>query len=529
MKKIFKIFFACLLLTPFITFAQTYGGGITFNSTVNHTGVQVTIAPGGVTIQSGGHLICGSLNMSNQPANALIVESGGTLTVEGVVLNNTQNSAITIQHGGSFVTTAATVFTESTVQIEKSASATGYSYITSPVVSSTYDGSEYTYNESNHSGGYGTFEETTFGVAKTPGIGYADSGAGAIQFIGAPNVAAIDLDLSITGSAARTSSSSHHLIGNPYAAAIDMDDFYTFNTSNNTTNTFGTYYVWNPANNGGDGGYDALTTGFITSGQSFFIQLDYTTLADDTDHTIQFDPSMITDGNNATFYREEANNYGELVINFSTNNDANNKLTFRVGEDFTTAFDKRYDAYSISFEEKGQLRVKAAYNEKFHDILAIPLGNEVIPLNLKLAEALTVNAEVVEMKNIPSGYSFQLVDLTTGTSYPLSASSKLSFDLPETASLNTFEIRMTAAILGTKPEANSFIYSKNQHLIYKNNKNDSPSKLSLYTLDGRVLGNWNIPSEVSEYSMPLSGSLNGLYLVRVQTIDGFYTQKVIIK
>jgi hypothetical protein len=528
MKKIFKIFFVCALIAPTVINAQiTYNSATNINTIVDQTGQTITITPlGDVTVQSGGHLIANNFDFQGG-SGILTVQSGGRLTVLVGVLDNV-NATITIQHGGSLITNAATTFATGNIIIQKTAASVGYSFITMPISSGLYDGTESIFDESDHSGGFGSWNIASNGDPKEIGIGYAVYKKGTVAFTGTPNVGPIDLSLSLTSNATRGTDFGHHLIGNPYSAEIDMDDFFSFDTNNNSVSTYGNYYIWNPNNNDNAGGYETLTNGFVSSGQAFFIQLN-AALGDGVAHQIKFDDSMIAGLDNTPFFRKAADEYGEVVINFSTSKDLNNKLAFRLRNDFTTSFDKRYDAYSSPFEEEGQLRVKSIYNEREFDLIALPLGNASVPVLLNLKEALTVNAEVVKMDGIPDGYTFQLVDLTTGTSYPLSASSKLSFDLPATANLNTFEVRVLSPVLGTKPETQSFIYSKNQQLIFKNNNNDNPSKLFLYTLDGRIMGNWNIPSDVSEYTMPLSGSFNGLYLVKVQTVDGFYTQKVIIK
>lgn len=519
-----------LVASPFIAWAtidQTYSANATVSTAETFSNVYID-AGVTVTIAASGSITC--TNLDFQGANgSLIVESGGAVILSEDVLNN-GSATFTIEHGGSLVTTANTDFATGNIRIEKTISSTGYSYLTTPVTTATFSGSltEYTYAENVHSGDYGTWEPVVGGNAISPGIGYATHQSSTGIFTGTPNADQITLNLSITDKAARGNYCGHHLLGNPYTAAIDMDAFYAFGA--NTTNTFGTFYIWNPSNNGGAGGYDAQTTGYVASMQGFFIQLDHSSLADGN-YPVTFDPSMMVADNNTTFYRK-APEYGEMVLNFSTNNDLNNRLTIRLDDAFTENFDKRYDAYSLPFEEAGQLRVKSIIADQAYDILALPPATRDIPIFLKMSEALTIEVEVLSMTSMPSGYLVELVD-HKGESFELVADTRLSFDLPQIENQSGFTLRVksTGAVLKASSDQRAFdVHFSDDQLVFRNLPRESSScNAVLYSLGGQVVRSWQIPMGVQEHSISLYGEAGGVYLLKVVSGNQVHTEKIILK
>ncbi|MFT6337736.1 MAG: hypothetical protein ACJATI_004501 [Halioglobus sp.] len=502
--------------------------------TTDETFNNVTIDDGvTVTISSTGSITCNNIDFQGL-AGSLIIESGGNLTMTGDVLDNA-SASVTIEHGGSFIPrTGTTTFATGNILIEKSASSSGYSYVSSPISGATYGGAEYTYEEHIiDADNYGTWTPVTGGGTVPVGIGYTTYQSGDISFIGTPNVAQVVLPLTQTSSSARAPNAGHHLIGNPYTAAIDMFDFFVFGL--NTAFTFGSYYVWNPSNNGGAGGYDTFTapsdnTEYISSGQAFFIQLDYTSQADGI-YNVLLDPSMLVTENNTSFFRTSNTKFSEIVLNFSSANDENNKLTFRFEDNFTSDFDKRYEAYSSPFEETGQLRVKAIHDKSAYDIIALPLSNYSIPISVKTSESLQVQAEVIQMNNIPDGYKLELINTNTNESFELSSGSKSTFDLSQLDNQEVFRLAVSPPILGLENNIFPFnVHINNRQLILKTNGEDmKASQVWLYSLDGRVNSVWdNLPLRLSEYSLPLTKLRNGLYIVKVKTRLGTYSKKIIL-
>jgi hypothetical protein len=511
-----------------------YSSDITISADDTYTVISID-ADVIVTIPDGFTITClTSLDFEGNNGS-LIVESGGnlTFTTSADVLNNA-NATFTIEHGGSFLPTTTTTFAAANVQIQKTASSTGYSYITPLVSSSTFPFHVYEYNESNIDAGnsnFGTWEVILSGNALVEGIGYAANQEGAISYTGLPILGIETRSLSVTSSGSRGTNSGHHLIGNPYTAAIDMDAF--FSTSANTTNTYASYYIWDATDNGGLGDYTSYSAigGFhVSSGQAFFIQLDYG--LGDGSYNIEFNPNVRVTGNNTAFFRSSAAEFGEIELNIKTENDLKNKLIFRFDDSFTEDYDKGYEAYPFQITNTGDLKVYSTSNEKNFDILALPLnGDLVIPITLNTKEAYNVTSEVMNYSSLPEGYKFELVNLETDEVLELAQNAKISSNMSKSDDEVKFELRVTAPaqILDIDDKESIFIYTTNNQLVFKNLEQvNNASQAVMYSLDGRVINNWTIPAGINEYSLPLSGNLNGLYIVKVRTISGQYLKKIVL-
>jgi len=486
-----------------------------------------------LTISSTGSLTCSSLDFLNG-TNSLTVESGGVLILTGILTGNV-NTTITIEHGGSFVTNGAD-FTDggfvSNIIIEKTASAAGYSYVSMPVTTGTYTAYEYYFSESTLDGDYGSWINSVNGAPKEAGIGYAIYQQGPISFTGTPNNAAVNLSLSLTSQATRTDKSGQHLVGNPYPAAIRMDNFFAL--GDNAANTFANYYIWDPADNGGLGGYSPIlgsSESYIASGQAFFIQLDYSTLADG-DHPIVFDPSIMVADNNSTFYRTADYDYSQVVLNFSTPNDTKNQLSFLLDEEFSPSFDKGFEAYSIPFEEAGKLRVKTSYNNKYFDILAVKRGeSHSFPISVTTSEQLPVDIELIGLDRVPANYKIELINKTTGEAFDLTANPKVSMSFNKVDAKDELLLRILNPdnVLSTEVSRElSAYHSDNKLTVRFSGTHSQLGNISVYTLDGRLVKSWSVLDDVDTFS-EIFNPKGGLYIVKVETPKGIFSQKIIIK
>lgn len=531
MKILYSLNILMLLLVSIAqgSIDNTYSTNTTI--TTDETFINVFIDAGvTVTISATGSLTCADLDFQDGNGS-LVVESGGNLTINGNVVNN-GTATLQIDHGGSLIPSSTTTFETANIRILKNASASGYSYVSPPISNATFDGGEYVYSESTvDTDDYGTWVVTSASDPIPVGNGYATYQSGNTVFVGTPNVAAVNLSLSLTSKDSRTTKSGHHLIGNPYPAAMDMDAFFALGS--NTANTFASYYIWDPSLNSGDGGYETKTAGsggFISSGQAFFIQLDYSSLANGS-HTIAFDPSLMVSENNIDFFRTAASTHGEIVINFSTENDVRNKLTFRFDDKFTPDFDKGYDAYSIPFEEEGELRVKSVHNNKNFDLLALPIGDFTIPITLKTSKSLKVEAEVLKMDYIPDGYTVEIINSKTQEAVILAKGVKSSFDMSQLNHEVGLSLKISPPVLSLPNPKDSFsLYAANGQIFLKNlNQELSASNIWVYSLDGQVVDSWlNLAPRSNEYTLSTSGSKKGLYIVKIQTTSGMYSKKVIL-
>lgn len=525
------LFILVLLLCPILGHGQTYNGVVTINTDENYAAPAIVNAGATVTITSTGSLTCTDLDFVNGNGT-LTVESGGYLVVNGTLFRN-GSATLTIEHGGSFVTTN-TDFTDgsfvSNIVIEKTASATGYSYMTLPITAGNYTDYEYYFSESTHSGGLGSWVNSVDGVAKTVGVGYAIYQEGAVSFTGTPNNAQVGLSLSLTSSGSRSGNAGHHLIGNPYPAAIDMDAF--FDLVDNTANTYGSFYIWDQSLNSGNGDYVAITESdgaFVASGQGFFIQLD-NGLADGN-HTVTIDPSVIVSENNTTFYRKSTYDYSNITLNFSSENDEKNRLSIRLDEEFTDGFDKGFEAYSFS-SGNGDVRFQAVHGEKYFDILAIERGkNYSIPLAVTTSKELSVEVELVEKSMLPDSYLIQLVNIATNEVFTINEQEKVSLQVSKLDGQEAFLLKIIdlSNVLNEGIENQLQVYHADGMLNAKFDlKKSQLNSVQVFTLSGQLVKSWQNLHSSKAFSEPFSHT-SGLYIVKVETTEGFSSKKIMIK
>ncbi|WP_179316611.1 GEVED domain-containing protein [Winogradskyella undariae] len=410
-------------------------------------------------------------------ACSLIVNTGNTLVIEAntfvEITNNVDvHGNITIEDKGSFVQlgdgSAAGTFTlhsGATTQVNKKTAELNnwyeYTYWSSPVENETignglaeahptrrfwYNAQNYkdttkeTDNNNAAEDGQDDIDDngddwqyTNNGDTMITGMGYAathnPSGftAGLHQYTFEGPLHTGDYEISIYRNDSEPDDNNWNLIGNPYASAIDADDFLTANTvidvnvSETTTGTTdGAIFFWSQdtpysgTNNGSEGlnfaqsdyavingtgqtaGGDGIEPDrFIPSGQAFFISMSDTATPTSTSGDIKtanvtFTNSMRVTGNNTQFFRTETTeDTNKLWLNLNSDNGAFNQTLIGYVQGATSGYDGMYydalknfamEAYTslysvidnVENENKFAIQGKAIEDLNLNEV--IPLG-----------------------------------------------------------------------------------------------------------------------------------------------------------
>lgn len=467
---------------------------INADSTLTETVVttdSISIDPGVTfTISSTGNLSCSIIDFQDGDGS-LVVQQGGSVTLAVSIIGN-ENATIQFAEGSNLVLNSTNSFETGNLQFTRTFSENGFSYGTAPIIEAQLpEGTSiYEFNESQYIDQHGSWLQSTAGGQILAGKAYAFEAAGIQHYNGTPNTSPITLELTITDQAMRGNVAGFHLLGNPYTAPLDLDSFFA--TQENTTNSFGNIYVWNSQNNDGAGSYEAMTNGTIASGQGFFIQLDHNNLEDGI-WNLNFDPDMmVATADNSTFVRQNHVEPNQLVINFSTHGDLRNRLTFKFDDAFTTDFDKRHDAYSFDLGSKGKISAHAIQDNRFFDILALPLQEWEIPIQINMNSGNRLDIGVEQLSWHENDYQVILHDKTTGESLPITPQSTELFSLPLSSA--SHELTLSVSLIEPLLEAPLAI-SKQASLFVKNNEivlinleqARGNKRLVLYNLSGQMI------------------------------------------
>jgi YVTN family beta-propeller protein len=521
------------------------GAGVTLNATLN--------VCGNISAANNSILGSGTLNFNGSGNQTLT----GTLSVTGIV--NVSTGATLVTNGGLILENGASLMHGSgtsgaggsvtgtiTVKRQGTSSANNYNYWSSSVVNGNVPGSSaYSYNPGTGTNGYADDNNpnpdpgwAAHSGAMLNGKGYASKGAGLASFIGIPNNNTISNGITTSSEllTSVTPPSKFNLIGNPYPSSISASQLY-FNNSSLIAFAF---YFWNDDGSGGSGyasndyakytnlggtaasSGGATPNGNIASCQGFVAEAI-------ADGDLQFTNSL-RGTSNTTFFKTQED-VSRIWLNLK-NDSLYSELLIGFAADATDQRDLIYDAYNL--RGNSALAFAAVQeNDDFGIVAFSPVNDEkIIPLTAYVANEgiYTISNKADEnFENI----NIYLEDRLNGSFTPLNNNGIYSCLMNSENTSGRFYLHFSTTVTGLNTNSTAAISAYQSHselIVLLHNLLIESGAFLITDMAGRVLQiteNINLKSGV--YKTDVSKLSAGVYLVTLQTQNGNYSKKIVIR
>ena len=477
--------------------------------------------------------------------NDLTINSGGSLTMSSGNLQANgdfvNNGGFQVNSGASFVlmgsrTGSGTEFLLRNLNGNAALSIVGLGFSDATISDFSAD---FVFGYDNSSSSFTTPAGTD---AITPGTGFfvgSNSSTYTINTSGSLNSGNVNVAVTFNS----TPGDAFNLLSNPYAAAIDAEDFFTANSSVLT----GTAYLWNdgannsggarqgnyitvnslgaaggpenPSNTPGSGTTSKSSTNFngsFNSLQGFFVEAS-------TAGTVSFTPSMQITGDNfdMNFFRQ-ASSRNTLRLSVS-NEEVSDNLLVVLDENASLGADFSMDG--TKFSGNSDISFYASQLGNQYAISALPLiANEAItlPLGLSLSEAGTYTISVDEFDNFPEDVIVRLHDALTNQSYDLGGTSSINFETERIVDGDRFSLsfsparqEVVTAIDSELSEIPLRVYGTAANLTIAQDFVNQ-TELAIYSISGQSIFQKNVRFNNGELNLTgLALSSNNLYIVRM--------------
>jgi len=466
-----------------------------------------------------GAFTCNNLTISQDVTFTV----NGTLDVKGNLINN---GTLIVSSGSSIITYEGQSVSENIIVKRNTRYADGkYSFVGTPV-ESTSDVTRASLGDYVYSYEESSSDESSKWVIGTnnelliPGRGYTQADLQLIEFTGRPNTGTITYPASYTND-------GWHLVSNPYAAAISIDEFLDANQ-----NTTGAIYIWDDNDSQVQKGLsddyivvnkiavidvngpqnESRWNGYIGSVQGFFVQLS------ESSGNITFNEGMRAPDNNSdeNFFRK----IEETVLKVNLTNSDGLVKQMAIGwnenisnQEVTSGFDapvQNKDAdYSIYSFKSGQELIIQTINEEKNEI---ELGYHV-PESGFYSMSFIFNNQ---------NDSYYLIDKLEGIYTSIANENSYTFSSFSGQFTDRFSIVREEEILSLDNNKSTMIYTFDKTLYILLDNNPRAIKYALYNIQGKIVE--EIYSNES-LTIDLKHLPNGVYLIS----DGTNSQKVILR
>jgi hypothetical protein len=333
--------------------------------------------------------------------------------------------------------------------------------------------------------------------------------------------------IAIGNSGNATTENRWNLEGNPYPSHILVSDLISENASS-LTNTHSTVYVWNNSENGGLGGYKALSgTDYIHPGQGFFVNAN--------------------GSKNFTFDKTKLSHQTGVML-FRTSNSPSIKLNISDGEQIksteinylankTTGLDPSFDIGTFTgetsnlnvfthlvSESNGVDFMRQALPNSDLETLVVPVG-----VNAERGKEITFSAEAL---NLPEGLKVFLEDRSKNTFTRLDEiNSSYKVTLKETLNgVGRFYLYTKQSVLSVTDATseNISIYKLNEHTLRVVGLEQGNVNIKLFNVLGKqILKSSFTLNGVNNISLPELAK--GIYIIKLETETGNLNKKIILE
>ncbi|KIA85152.1 PKD-like domain-containing protein [Flavobacterium sp. AED] len=400
-------------------------------------------------------------------------------------------------------------------------------------------------------------------------------------FVGKPNSGTISLSIGLDQT---------YLIGNPYASALDADEFikdnlkdcggcraganifsgalYFWDHFGLTSNHFLAEYVGGYATYTLMGGLVAIaddplnvnngSTGtktpkrYIPVAQGFFVDASLDPSLAGTATTVQGGTLNFKNSQRA-FIRESSGNSifmkqsvpkkmaveqidprSKIRLSLVSAIGINRQLLVGVDSNTTNEFDIGYDAPMLEIE--GDNIYWEFSNSKFV-IQGVPDFNDdqIIPIGLTIANEGLTTIKIDALENVPETTEIYLYDNVSGNYHDMK-NSGFAIPLAVGEYNNRFSLRFTNKTLGVEDNIINdgilVLYSNNYKVLIIQNKvlDTMINEVHLFNLLGQDLTKWDVENrDQTRIQIPIKNLSSGIYIVKLKTSKGDYSKKIIIK
>jgi hypothetical protein len=363
---------------------------------------------------------------------------------------------------------------------------------------------------------------TTHKFIKNQGYIVAANADGRLRFT-SDNSGDVDLfgsaSVSPAVTKATTNADSKHwswnLMGNPFSAGFDLIG---------ATQTDAPFYYFNGVN------YVTVMAGDsckIYPFTSFFLQ------AFDAASTITYNK------NNISFKATTVSDYDEVDLTIRDSSNTNyekavDRFRLRVRDDATIGFDPRLDGLKFLSSNTSVPQLYCKYNGSNYSVNSIPKDTSVttttVPLTLYTGAKKAYTIRIANPEKVKRFTKVYLTDANTGAQVDLLTTPTYTFS---TSSVGTTATRLALVLESTgyatnlqlQKQSNGSIIVKTQSGKITIEGIHDKAKVSIFDVTGRQVAKFN---NVQNYQV-LPVSLDGIYLIKVQSVDQEFVTKLLFK
>jgi hypothetical protein len=353
------------------------------------------------------------------------------------------------------------------------------------------------------------------------------TGTGTIEMVGYPKSG----DISFTTH--YVAGNGYELIGNPYTAAIDFEDFYADNNSDIT----GEFEIYDATATGNFFQYVHGTSdpddAFIQVGQAFFVHTRSGT------SSVTFSNSHRSHSNVA--YRSEIPNRLKLNVEGGTLG-FKDQLYIRFDPEATGGYDFGLEALKWrSISDGATMIYSIAEDDSAMAINVLPLVDlnttmTTVPVNFECGEEATYTFTFKGVSSFESDAEIWLEDKLAGDGFEDNWTyiPEDGFQYVFTGAPDDPKDRFNIHFFGPtstpedniNPEGSMKIYASGMYAYIMNNTKETIKQVSVYDLMGKNVYTGTLPEQT--LNKLFVSDRTGYYVVRVNTDQNTYTQKVLI-
>lgn len=473
----------------------------------------------------------------------VVIPSG--LSIYPTVTTTETVNSVTLNSGASLLAKDATSFTGVITYNRQIDFVYGnlkaWYLMSSPVVGETYNDGYATLNGlatsstrrglATYSAGSWTYlqDDDSNAATFTSGVGYSikkGTATGKISFTGTLNTNDVGIDVNLS-----TAGNRFNLLGNPYTSYISSAYFLDGANAESSISETKTIWVYNQTL-GTDGQYEVKDVDdafIIAPGQGFFVK------ANTAGGTFNFAESNQAHNNPDTFQKNAGKTEIKLWISDGSIK-TYNRIKYRGYA--TTAFDVGYEgelfseasnsfaifSHLVSNSQGKDYQLQSLPNSNYENMI-VPIG-----IIADSGKEITFTAEAL---NLPTGIKVFLEDRFTNTFTRLDTEngeytikSKEAFDGTGRFYLHTKE----SSVLNSNTEflSSVTIYKTNNRTLKITGLQEGRVKLSLFNILGKTIMQQSFKASNSN-NITLPNLSSGVYMVRVQTLKGTITKKIILE